>query len=324
MSQKQCTVRPEGRFLTLLPGLRRGEIQEHVESEEPGASALVVVPLFAEQILIGAIAFEGVRQVGRWREDDFPLLRVAARVITGAIQRHRAELQTVTLLEENRRLARQSLEIQERERAHLSRELHDELGQCLTAIRADAQTVCRLSKDREPRIYDSGKAIGEVASRVYEVVRNIMRRLRPEMLDELGLGQALRDVVNQWRARHPEMEWQLRVSEPLGMLPEAVQITAFRMVQEGITNAIKHAQASRIEVEVTRGIAGLEVLVRDNGLGQNPKGQRGFGLLGMRERVLAAGGRFEVSNQPGHGYRVYALFPLAEAEAEAEEREHAV
>lgn len=311
-----CGAPATDRLLPLLSALRSGEVQMLPGSENP-ALATVVVPLLAEKVLVGAIAFDGVPRAERWGEDDFPFLRVAARVITGAIQRHLAELQTTTLLEENRRLARQSLEIQESERAHLARELHDELGQCLTAIRADAQNICRLSKEKESRVYESAKAIGEVASRVYEVVRNMTRRLRPEMLDELGLGQALRDVVNQWRARHPEVEWLLSISGALGKLPEAVQITAFRVVQESMTNIVKHAQASRVEVRVERASGRLDVSIRDNGTGKDPDEKHGFGMLGMRERVLAAGGRFEVTNKAGKGYRVHAQFPLAESEEEA-------
>jgi PAS domain S-box-containing protein len=311
-----CANAPDvERFSAYIEALRRGEVRViYDDSPDEGGTATVLVPLFAEQVMIGAVGFEQAREAERWREGDFPVLRVAARVMTAGIQRHRAELQTMRLLEENRALARQSLEIQESERAHLARELHDELGQCLTAIRADAQSICRLTQDKEPRVYASGKAINDVAGRVYEVVRNIMRRLRPEMLDQLGLGAALRDVVNQWRNRQPEMEWVLEVSEPLGSLPEATQITAFRVVQECITNVIKHAGATRVEITALRSPNGLEVVVRDNGHGSNPNKKGGLGLLGMRERVLAAGGSFEMTNKPGHGYCIRALFPANEGE----------
>jgi PAS domain S-box-containing protein len=293
-------------YAAALPALDQGEVVVQHAAEGPR----VLVPLFAEQVLFGVIAFDEAHAVERWSDGDFTLLRVAARVITAAVQRYRAELQTMRLLEENRRLARESLEIQERERAHLARELHDELGQCLTAIRADAQSICRLSRDREPRIFASGQAIGEVASRVYEVVRNMMRRLRPEMLDELGLGEALREIVGQWRARHPDIVWSLVLPDTLGALPEAVQITAYRLVQEAITNVIKHAQASRVDVAVTLDEAGLTVSVCDDGRGLEGAPHGGLGLLGMRERVLAAGGHFDIQSHPGHGFRLSAVFPL--------------
>ncbi|MGE0081887.1 MAG: PAS domain S-box protein [Thiohalomonadaceae bacterium] len=305
-----------GEALAALPALHKGEVVLGQAGAGDGIS--VFVPLFAEQVLVGVIAFSNAHAVERWREGDFPLLRVAARVITAAIQRNRAELQTMTLLEENRRLARESLEIQERERAHLARELHDELGQCLTAIRADAQSICRLSRDREPRIYASGQAIGEVASRVYEVVRNMMRRLRPEMLDELGLGEALREIVGQWRTRHPDIVWSLTMPDSLGPFPEAVQITAYRLVQEAITNVIKHAQASRVEVCVKQGDGSLTVSVADDGRGLEGAPHGGLGLLGMRERVLAAGGRFDIQSHPGRGFRISAVFPIESERGECE------
>lgn len=294
--------------MAALPALHKGEVV--LGQAAADGSLSVFVPLFAEQVLVNVIAFSHARAVERWREGDFPLLRVAARVITAAIQRHRAELQTMTLLEENRRLARESLEIQERERAHLARELHDELGQCLTAIRADAQSICRLSRDLDPRIHASGQAIGEVASRVYEVVRNMMRRLRPEMLDELGLGEALREIVGQWRARHPDIVWSLALPEALGPLPEAVQITAYRLVQEAITNVIKHADAHRVEISVRQEEDSLAVSVTDDGRGIEGSPHGGLGLLGMRERVLAAGGIFDIESHPGQGFRINAVFPL--------------
>lgn len=301
--------------LAALPALYKGDVVVGPAGADGGTS--VFVPLFAEQVLVSIIAFYKAHAVERWYEGDFPLLRVAARVITAAIQRNRAELQTMTLLEENRRLARESLEIQERERAHLARELHDELGQCLTAIRADAQSICRLSRDREPRIFASSQAIGEVASRVYEVVRNMMRRLRPEMLDELGLGEALREIVAQWRARHPDIAWSLTMPDVLGPFPEAVQITAYRLVQEAITNVIKHAHATRVEVCIEQEDRNLTVSVADDGLGLEGAPHGGLGLLGMRERVLAAGGRFEIQSHPGRGFRISAVFPLKTREESA-------
>lgn len=225
-------------------------------------------------------------------------------------ERKLAENETRRLLEENQLLARRALAIQEEERARLARELHDELGQTLTAVRADAECILRLNRDRDPGISNCAVAINEVAGQVYGTVREMMRRLRPVLLDDLGLRDALLELVQKWQGQHPEVEvvTTLQVVDPL---PQQVELAAYRIVQEALTNITKHAEARRVEVTGRRNGGMLEVTVSDDGVGMDSAAQcQGYGLLGMRERALALDGRFELDAAPDRGVTIRTFLPL--------------
>lgn len=160
-------------------------------------------------------------------------------------ERKRAEQEARTLLSEKRFLAQKCMAVQEDERRHLARELHDELGQCITAIQADAETIQELSNQGDARLLASAEAIQSVSSRIYEVVHAIMKRLRPSMLDDLGLVETLNEEIAAWKARHPDTHYCLTTRGDLGQLGERVNISLYRIVQECLTNIAKHAAASR-------------------------------------------------------------------------------
>ena len=145
--------------------------------------------------------------------------------------------------------------------------------------------------------------------------------MRPSALDHLGLGETLRGTVASWRERHPELDCDLHLSGDLDSLDEPVNITIYRVVQECLTNVVRHAQASRADVTVSREATGetgeaVVVTVDDNGRGftqQQESDASRFGLIGMRERVQALGGSLEVSGDQGRGVRVRAVIPLSKA-----------
>ncbi|WP_127475975.1 PAS domain-containing sensor histidine kinase [Sulfurivermis fontis] len=236
--------------------------------------------------------------------------------------RKHAEQETARLLEENRRLARMALAIQEEERANLARELHDELGQSLTAIRAEAECVLQLNRDRSALISECASSINAVAGQVYVTVRGMMRRLRPSLLDDLGLVAALEELLQQWHGHHPEVVLESSLSAPPS-LPQTVELTAYRIAQEALTNISKHAAASRVTVSLRPAAGRLELCVRDDGVGIDKRAaDRGFGLLGMRERALVVGGEFHVSTGPGTGTTVRAVLPLTEREVQDAGRDY--
>ncbi len=233
-------------------------------------------------------------------------------------ERQRAEKETAALLEENRLLAQRSIAVQEEERRSLAGEFHDELGQCLTAVQADAETISMLSKDTHPKIHESAQAIVTVSREIYDVVRRIMQRLRPTLLDELGLLEALEEHIAQWHARYPTITCELAVAGELDHLGEAINITVYRIVQECLTNVAKHAHASHVDIALRRrpdkasNSEVLELVVKDNGKGMGAKTMhRGLGLLGMRERTLAVGGEFAIDSAPYQGMCTSARIPLA-------------
>jgi two-component system sensor histidine kinase UhpB len=138
------------------------------------------------------------------------------------------------------------------------------------------------------------------------------QRLRPAALDALGLRDALAELVAQWRRRNPAVCCRLESAGDLEGLGEAVNITVYRLVQECLTNIVKHAQASRVTVVVERDGQELRVTVADDGRGMDLSAKRsGLGLLGLRERVEALAGRIELHSTAGRGLRLSAWLPVA-------------
>jgi two-component system, NarL family, sensor histidine kinase UhpB len=232
------------------------------------------------------------------------------------------ETELTTALAENRRLERANVRIQEEERKNLARELHDELGQYLNAIKVDA--VCL----RDAQALDVGEVkrgaslIVGIVDHLQIIVRDLVRRLRPAGLDELGLAAAIEDCLDGWRRRMPATNFECHVDAGLADLGEAVNMALFRIVQEGLTNVARHAQASHVAIHLEQEqVAGntarlVRLCISDDGVGiahlATPPA-RGLGLVGMRERVESLGGNFEASNAAGGGFRIAAQLPIQHA-----------
>jgi glucose-6-phosphate-specific signal transduction histidine kinase len=230
-------------------------------------------------------------------------------------ERKKAEDDARTLLEEKRFLAQKCMAVQEEERRYLARELHDELGQCITAIQADAAIIQDLSGPCDTRLKASAGAIQGVSSRIYEVVHSLMLRYRPGVLDDLGLVETIRDEVNAWQARQPDTVYTLNFSGHLNALGEDLNMCVYRIIQECLTNIAKYARATSVHIGIsimrTGSTQQLRVEVQDNGSGFDPYASSGgFGLIGMRERVEAKQGKFSLSTMPGSGTRITVVLPL--------------
>ncbi len=253
-----------------------------------------------------------------------PLVDPASQQVIGEIvtmrdiTEHKRAQQAEADLKQNRRLTRAIQTHLEEERRSIARELHDELGQCVTAIRTIGTAIANRARASAPEIHDSARTIVEVAGHIYDVVHGIIRRLRPSALDNLGLTEALEEWLASWRERHPDVGVRLDLSRNLDDLGETVNITVYRIVQECLTNVVRHAAATRVEVAIARSGERLEVSVRDNGRGlaeRNESESARFGLMGMRERVEGLAGEFQVDSRPGEGLRVRASIPVPAAAA---------
>lgn len=238
------------------------------------------------------------------------------------VERKRAEDESRSLLRENRFLVRKSLAVQEEERRHLARELHDELGQCITAIQADAETIRDHAGYRDLLVNNSASAILDVSAHLYDVVHCMIQRARPGVLDDLGLVLAIEDLLNDHRARHPGVEYELVTEGDSGALGEQINITLYRVAQECLTNITRHSGATQVmlHLETTSSAnqpdsagtpATVRLVVTDNGRGLQAGGAgQGLGIAGMRERVEALGGEFALSGNPGGGVTVTAIIPV--------------
>ncbi len=222
-----------------------------------------------------------------------------------------AQAELARTLAENRQLVRRSIQVQEEERRHIARELHDEMGQWLNALKIDAVSI-RDRTDTSADIKAAAQSIVEVTNHVYEVARNLMRRLRPVALDELGLPSALQYLVDQWQRRYTAVRCTFATSGPLDELGEVANITLYRFVQECLTNVARHAEANTVAIRLARAAVGgeVEVSVADDGRGLDPaRSVLGMGLLGLRERVEVLGGAFSLARGATGGLTVRGVLP---------------
>lgn len=227
-----------------------------------------------------------------------------------------AEQRAQELLHQNRLLTRRMFKLQEIERRHLALELHDELGQWLTVIQAEAEAIFNREPGH-PAIQGSARSISQCALKVHEVIRRILHRLRPTLLDTLGLADSLCELVAVFRQENPGTACQLSLSGDLGGFHNDFNITVYRIVQEALNNVVKHARASKVAIHIdcpeqtTLGARELRLSVEDNGQGMRGRqGRLGFGLTGMRERVIAADGLFAISSPEGSGVRIDIRLPV--------------
>ncbi len=216
-------------------------------------------------------------------------------------------------LQENRELTQMIQSHIEEERRSIARELHDELGQSITAIKSIGLSILQRSERHDERVSEAARLIVDTAGRMYDAVHQMIPRLRPFALDSFGLADALSDLASECRARHPAVELRLHIDDPLPELDDAVTTCAYRIVQEALTNALRHAAASRIAVSVTIESDELAVRVDDNGVGLSPGWEQPghYGVRGMRERAAVLGGAFSLLAGPDGGTQVVAHLPLA-------------
>ena len=222
--------------------------------------------------------------------------------------------------ERTRRLTELATHLQqavEDERAHLARELHDELGALLTAAKLDvARLKSRLPGD-SPELADRVKHLTETLNQVIALKRRIIEDLRPSSLSNLGLMASLEILLREFGERsHIEMESAL---EPV-TLNDTSDLTIYRVVQESLTNIGKYAQAKRVTVTLKNYVYHVEVSVTDDGIGFNPglTPHASHGLVGMRHRIEACGGRLDVTSAPGQGTRITATIPRQQRKPQGE------
>jgi len=211
--------------------------------------------------------------------------------------------------QQNRALTQHSLAIQEEERRHLSQELHDEFGQSLTAIKVMAVTITHKTAD----IHKITHAIIEVCDHLMVAVRSMMKQLHPLMLTELGLKATLEDLLHQWETQNTSTIFNLDCDDDVEQLESTMAIQVFRVIQESLTNIIRHAAAKQVSIclQLSHQPSRLILTIRDDGVGCDLKQHAaGFGLLGMEERIKLLGGAFTIQSQVNQGMQVNAEIPL--------------
>jgi signal transduction histidine kinase len=258
-----------------------------------------------------------------WEVDELPLsagvlalglawyaLRRRGELQAELERRELAEARAAELLLHNQELSRRLISLQESERLALARELHDEVGQHCSALLLETAGLRRAARGNAAALLPGAARAHMAAQGVYQLVGDLLRRLRPAHLDTLGLLAALQELCEGWEERSG-IACVFHHDGPVQAPCEVLDITVYRIVQESLTNVARHAGASRVQVRLTRGgPQSLVLVVEDDGCGMDTRAAtRGLGLLGAAERAAAAGGRLEVHSQPGAGVRLVAHLP---------------
>jgi PAS domain S-box-containing protein len=271
-----------------------------------GVTCGIAVPIAGKERPFGVLHASATTS-RRFTDDEVSFVWGIANVLATSIEKASAAVELGEKREQLHALSRKLIEVQEAERRAVARELHDDFGQVLTALRLNLQ---RRSSDEKDNIALVDGAIARM--------RDLALDLRPPQLDDLGLESSLRWYVEREAAR-AGLKLQLSL-DPLPLEPAPTVATAcFRIVQEALTNVLRHAGANAVSVELRAAGGHLEVVVRDDGVGfdvvdARKRAVRGDsqGILGMRERAELVGGALEIVSTPGNGTAVRARFPLAE------------
>ncbi len=228
---------------------------------------------------------------------------------------------------ENRSLVDRLIRVQDDERKEIARDLHDEAGPCLFSIRAGVFALKELSTDATidaEKIRRTCESVNRASEALQNMFRALLGRLAPRGLTEFGLGEVLKGLINSWQVSRPDVTLSLACPHDVSILDEPTALTAFRVVQESLTNVFRHSSAASAKVRVEFGsmpvpssaeqeaedAPALLIEVEDDGIGipDNPK--LGLGLLGMKERVRALEGTISIGRSKDGGARVAAALPL--------------
>ncbi len=320
--------KPGSLLITSHPGDEMAEIWDGIVTQLEVGSAIAIVLFFITMMVVSRAlapiqalsdAMTGIEAGGydtRVKPDGPPELAV----ICAKLNHLAATLGDA--VDDKRRLAERVVSLQDVERKEIARELHDEFGPYLFALRAHASSLTRIADASEPNmdaVRKHGAAILQQVDSLQQSNRRVLEKLRPVGLTELGLREALGALLRLWAESRPGTIIETDISPSLGETGETADLTIYRTIQEALTNVFRHAGATRVNVaveptELSSGTAhagrgGALVRVRDNGSGLRPDHKLGFGLTGMRERILALGGSLTVASGDG-GVTLEAVIPM--------------
>jgi signal transduction histidine kinase/DNA-binding NarL/FixJ family response regulator len=283
------------------------------ESVQASCHSLLAVPLLVEGGVTGVV-LAGTSRHREFTDEDLRLLQLVAARAASVIEHAWLFDQVCAGRKRAQILSQQLMEAQEAERRHLARELHDEIGQALTAVKINLQAVQRATGETGPlpRLEESVA----IVDRALQQVRNLSLDLRPSLLDDLGLVAALRWYLDR-QAQRAGLAAEF-VADPPGIRASTgLETACFRVAQEALTNVVRHAHAKQVRVEVHLRGAELQLLVQDDGTGfdvvaarRRAAGGGSLGLLGMQERVLLIRGRIEIRSTPGQGTEILVRLPM--------------
>jgi len=282
------------------------------------------IPLAAGSRTAGVMQF-GFSKTYEWLPREQELLAAAAERCLMSAEKAKLMEDLAAREEQVRQLAEHMLHVEEMERRRISRELHDEAGQSLLCIRLQMELLEQALPPEQAEAISKLRDARDLTERTILEMRRLIAALSPAVLEQLGLGAALRQLVNRFRRLHPSVRIKLHLAR-LGSLPQSTEIIVYRLVQECFNNIGKHSAATVVNISVSSADGLVRLSAEDNGVGFNVEEalarRDSFGLSGMRERVALLGGRFDVQSHPvgdrelnlgkRKGTRILITLPIAD------------
>jgi two-component system, NarL family, sensor histidine kinase UhpB len=276
--------------------------------------ALAPFPVIAggfRHVQRGDLAFRLPPMKGFEAREIGTAFNLMAQAVQDKVQAERKANEAETRLDERREMALLVEQRVEEERRLIAHELHDEFGQSVTAIRSLAMAIAAQGGARDPPTGDAARLISEEAARLYDAMHGLIPRLMPLSLDTLGLADTLENLVRDWQRRNPAVTLSARYELTTELGP-SITLAIYRVVQEGLINALRHAQASHVDIAVNSDTHQIVATIADDGIGmptgEVPPGH--FGLRGLAERVARLGGTFTVNRRAPSGVSLVAAIPL--------------
>ena len=274
------------------------------------------IPLAAGGRTAGVMQF-GFAKPYEWLPREQELLAAAAERCLMAAEKARLVEDLAQREEQVRRLAEHMLHVEEMERRRISRELHDEAGQSLLCIRLQMELLEQELPDGEGEWKTKLREARDLTERTILEMRRLISALSPAVLEQLGLGAALRQLVNRFQRLRPVCQVKLHLAK-MGALPQQIEVIAYRLLQECFNNIGKHSEATQVNIFLVSADGKLKLVVDDNGVGFDIEAafakRESFGLSGMRERVALLGGEFHVESRTEgakRGTKISIELPIA-------------
>ncbi len=279
-----------------LKKLKSKNFLQNFESQREAKTGKLVDVSISASLLIDPITKKVIGDIVSMRD-------ISEKIVA---KKSRAELQ------KNRELTSIIQEHVEDERKSLARELHDELGQYVSAIKIFSQNILNRSKGKDEAIETSAVSVTSAANQIYDGMHNIIRKLRPGSLDNLGLSETVKDEMNKWQSQHPSLKVDLKIKGDIDQLGEVVNINVYRIIQEAMNNVVKHAKAENIKISLLKTKESLKIECSDDGKGFDLKilkKTKQFGLMGIKERAQALNGKLNIKSAENKGTHLTIVIP---------------
>ena len=271
--------------------------------------SILALPLFVKDKFFGFISFSDCTKQREWETPDIEFLLSMSRIIVAVSERKMAEEELKNSLVELHRLTQHVQKVREEERVAIARELHDDLGQSLTAVKIDLGIIRQNISDE--KILQKITKVAALVSETIKTVQKITFQLRPSIIDDLGLEAGIEWYTSEFSERNG-IEVNLEIQPDIIISPE-ISLVIFRIMQESLTNVSRHAKATRIDILLNESADYINFVVKDNGIGISENqlnSKTSFGIIGMKERADSVGGKLTIMKNKEGGTSLQLTFPL--------------